>query len=777
VRSPLVAVAVAFLVGAVVPPSRLSAPVTVGCLPALALGRWALLPFAGLGWVARSAASSARDPGARATAAAEVLLDGVVSGVPERFGDRVRYPLRDRSGALLLVWSASPSWPLALGDEVRLAATLRAPEGARNPGGRDPAALLASRGIAWEAHARAAPLRTRAPSPLVHLEVARREFARLAAQVLPAREAGLTTAIATGDRTGIDPATNDAFARSGLAHVLSVSGMHLSVVVYGFFRLLRAAFTRWDRLAERVDARRAAAWTALPFTALYAVATGASMPVIRSAIGTAGALVAVAAGRESRALEIIALALLCVVAAEPGAVLDPSFQLSFASVAALATLTAPLRRALPVPPPRPGAGRLRRAGEWLVTSVCASAAASLATAAIVACHFRRLPLAGVLANVPGVPIGSALTVTATAAAMLSAAFPSAAVPVLWLCRPLASALLAVNDLFASLPGAAPAIAAPGVPCIAAAATCALFASRRRGWTRAALSIAAAGLVVAPGPVRGWAASARGDVLEVVFLGVGQGDCALLRLPDGAAVLVDAGGEANARVDPGTRDIVPFLRDAGVSRIAAVFLSHGDADHVVGLPAIADALPIERVFTSGPIADAAAGAMLAGSPRPEHLAAGDVWQRGGVRFEVLAPPASGGQLDENDGSLVLRVVHGRSTLLFLGDVEHEGEAALLAAADPAALRADVVKVAHHGSRTSSSEGLVEAARARFAVISSGKDNRFRFPADEVVDRWRAVGAEVVRTDQGAVRFVSDGSGVRRTPAKVAVDALALLRERL
>lgn len=786
-RVSIALAAVSLSLGASLPPSALACPAALLCLPALRASWAAPLSFFALGWAARSGAAAPDRDAAVAQLAGrsaapgerpgEILLEGIVAGPPERFDERVRFTLRERSGLRVLVWAASPGWPLALGDRVRLTATIGVAEGARNPGGRDAAAMLAARGIAVVARARDAPMRISSPSPLAWLEAARVEFSRLAARSLPPREAGLTTAIATGDRSGVDAAMNEAFAISGLAHVLSVSGMHLSVVVYGFFRVLRAALVRWDYLAARSDTRRAAACAALPFAALYAVATGASVPVIRSAIATSVGFLAVALGREGRPLETIAVALLAVVAADPGSVLDPSFQLSFASVAALATFTGPLRSAVPIARPAAGTGKVRRAGEWLLASLCASAAASLGTAAIVACHFRRLPLAGVLANVPGVPISSALTIAATAAAIASAASPLAALPLLWLCRPLAWALLEVNDLFASLPGAAPAIASPGPVAACAAYACGLLAWRSRGLGSAALWVGAAGFLLAPGPLRGWAAASRGDVLEVVFLGVGQGDCALLRLPDGAAVLVDAGGDAHAPVDPGRRDVVPFLRDAGVTRIAAVFLSHGDADHVVGLPAIAAAVPVERVFTSGAAVDVAAGEMLAGAPAPQHLSAGGVWERAGVRFEVLAPPRGGGSLDQNDGSLVLRVVHGASSLLFLGDVEREGEAALLAAVAAHRLRADLVKVPHHGSRTSSGAPLVAAVRPRVAVITVGKDNRFRFPAAEVVERWQAAGASVMRTDSGAVRFVSDGTGFRTTPAKAALDTLALVRERL
>jgi competence protein ComEC len=199
--------------------------------------------------------------------------------------------------------------------------------------------------------------------------------------------------------------------------------------------------------------------------------------------------------------------------------------------------------------------------------------------------------------------------------------------------------------------------------------------------------------------------------------------------------------------------------------------------VNALPAIAASMTIERVFTSGAEVDETARAMLVGAPAPQHLAAGDGWERAGVRFEVLAPARGETALGENDGSLVLKVVHGRTALVFLGDVEADGEAALLASLGPEALRADVVKVAHHGSRTSSGTATIAATRPRFAVISVGKDNRFGFPAPEVVERWQAAGAAVLRTDSGAIRLVSDGRGARATPAKAAVDALALLRERL
>jgi len=702
------------------------------------------------------------------------VLEGRVSSVPERFEDRARFVLRERGGALVLATAPTLPWPLALGDRVRMEARMRAPEGQRNPRGRDRARELAARGIGREAYATSPPVRIAPPSPLAVLEEGRARFAEAATRALPPREAALARAIGAGDRGAIDPATNEAFARSGLAHLLSVSGLHLAVVAFGVYRAVRWLLARWDAFALRFEPRRAAAVVVIPLTLCYALATGADVPIVRSALAAALAFVGVLLDREPDALNVVALAAIAVLAVEPGALLDPSFQLSFASVAGLALWTSPLRRAIAVP--RQTATLAGRAREALLSALCASAAATLATAPIVAFHFRRLSLLSVASNLVGVPVGSALTVTAALAAVASALAPPLAPALLLACRPLASLLLYVNDAFAAPAWSVLGVGSPG---IAGASLCyagLLAAWKWRGIPRALAAAAALVALLAPGPARHLLAVRRGG-LEVTFLSVGQGDATALLLPDGSAVLVDGGGEAKGRYDPGARDLVPWLRDAGVTRLAAVFLSHPHPDHLFGLPAVAAALPVERFFTNGRPGDEAAAAVFARLPRPERLARGDRFERAGVRFEVLSPPTDSEAWTENDASLVLRVEHGAVAFLLCGDIEAEGEAALAAPAGALRLRADVVKLPHHGSATSSGRALVQAVRPSYAVATLGKDNRFGFPSPEVVGRWHGAGAVVLRTDEGAVRFLSDGRVVRRAPAWASLDALALAREHL
>ncbi|MEI7705887.1 MAG: MBL fold metallo-hydrolase, partial [Deltaproteobacteria bacterium] len=337
------------------------------------------------------------------------------------------------------------------------------------------------------------------------------------------------------------------------------------------------------------------------------------------------------------------------------------------------------------------------------------------------------------------------------------------------CAPFATLFLWVNSAFAAPSFASFGIASPGWPLVAACYAAGIAALLARGWLRRVLAAVAIAALLLPGPLRQAAARQRTGI-EVVFVSVGQGDCTVVRLPDGSAVLIDAGGDPGGRYDPGARDVLPFLRDMGVTRLAAVFVSHPHPDHVQGLPAVVAGLGADRVLASYDRGDEAARAALARLPRVEEVAAGDELEFSGVRFRVLGPPRDQRRLVENDASLVLHVVHGRVSLLLPGDIEAAGEAALLHTGLPPV---QVVKAPHHGSRTSSGRGLIAAARPRWVIFSVGAGNRYGFPHSETVERWRASGAELLRTDAGPVRFRSDGVSIWRARPEDALDAWALL----
>ena len=738
--------------------------------PALAAGLLlALVPplapaaFLCAGWVVTRPATAL--PGLLAPE--PLALEGRIASVPEAAGDRVRFLLRTPDGELLDAFAPRAPWPLALGDRVRMQAQLRAPPGARNPGGRDPAARLGAAGIARQAFATGPAVRAAAPSPLAPLERARERFAAAAAAALPPREAGLVVAIASGERSGLDPATVASFARSGLAHILAVSGLHLVVVALGLERLLRAALVRIDAVAVRVDPRKAAAAVLLPAAAVYTLATGAGVPVLRAGLAIGVAAAGTLLDREAPAANVLALAALALLAGEPASALDPSFQLTFAAVGGLVLWAGPLRAAIPVR--RTSHGWRAWLVEPLLAGACATLAASIATMPVLAAHFRQVPVLGLAANVAGIPVGSALTVVATLAALAASIAPALAGPLLVAAGPLARALAALSDAAAGPAWGVLGLASPGFAGAGGFYALAILAGRCPGRRRFAAAAGAALCLLLPGPLRAGAARVRGG-LEVTFLSVGQGDAALLRLPDGAAVLVDGGGSPSGGADPGARDVLPFLRDLGVRRLTAIFVSHPHPDHVLGLAAVAAALPSERVFSNGDGGEGEARETLA-ALHPQTLLPGDRWERAGVRFDVLGGPRE--SFAANDASLVLRVSYGGTSFLFAGDLEAEGEAAAVARGG---LHADVVKVPHHGSRTSSTAAFVAAVRPRLAVASMGLGNRYGFPHEEAVERWRAAGAAVLRTDGGAIRLLSDGVRIRRVPAGAALDPLAILRER-
>jgi competence protein ComEC len=282
---------------------------------------------------------------------------------------------------------------------------------------------------------------------------------------------------------------------------------------------------------------------------------------------------------------------------------------------------------------------------------------------------------------------------------------------------------------------------------------------------------------------GWALSrspAPEGSLRVTFLDVGQGDAALIELPDGAVWLVDAGGNPNAPTARSARAsgelIQRVLTAYDHSAIDLAIVSHPHPDHYLGLAAIdvpiaelwsaAELEPREPSRGAGPSFDDIVGVLAAEGTRATHPPLGVARTQAGVELTVYAPRYHGsdgaaviGATDPvrsvNDNSLVVAIAYRGRRILFTGDLEREGEAELVAAGLP---RFDVVKVPHHGSPTSSTPELVTATQPSLAVVSCGRGNRFGFPAPAVVERWRAVGADIARTDQhGAITVIVDEAG--------------------
>jgi competence protein ComEC len=673
---------------------------------------------------------------------AEVELEGAsaASGEIARVPARIRVRDRSRDGAP----APSPIADALPGDRLRLRARLRAPEGRANPGGGDRERELARRGVGAVGSLLHPDLVVRMTDgegwrPLAPLHEAR---ARGAARLRREGDGGaLLAALALGDRGGLGAPLRDAFRQLGLTHLLSVSGLHLALVAVGAFRL---SFALGRRLPALADARRGALGAAVLAAVAYALLAGFEVPVQRSLVMLAALAAAVFARRPVRRSAPLLVAALAILARDPAALFDAGAQMSFLATAGLVLA---LRADAP---PRGAGGRL---AELFDTSALATAA----TAPVAAAAIGSVSPWGLLANAVAVPwTGVALLPPALLAAAVACASQegAAAGALIGAAAAVADGSLAALRAVAALaPPAWDARPAPGWVSAALAAAVALLRVRRtRLRIGLALAITAA-LALAP-PARIDPAPPR-----LVVLDVGQGDASLVQGARGT-LLVDAGTALPGGADLGARVVVPALRALGVTRLDVVAASHADLDHRGGLAAVLAAVPAERLWlprgaAGDPVFAPLVAAARARGVRVEEKGAGDPLERvGDLEIRAVWPPREApGGLSRNDRSLVLRIAVGSRTVLLPGDVEAPAEEILSRLGTE--LRAGVVKLPHHGSRTSSTAALLDAAGGDVAIVSAPRASRFGMPHAEVLARARARGYAVWWTGRHGAVLVSLG----------------------
>lgn len=573
--------------------------------------------------------------------------------------------------------------------------------------------------------------------------------------------APLARALLIAEQDDIPAEMRDRFADAGLVHVLSVSGLHVAIIAGAIATLAGAA-----RLP-----RHAATGVALVAVAAYVALLGAPPPALRSAVMYA---VVALSGRLQRPVHPwTALALgAALPTADPAVVRDLGWQLSVSGMAALVAARAVLRRWRTASPSAlerrwrrldDALQAQRRLEGWraaLLRELVSGVAATLVTAPLVAWHFGRIALVAPVANVAAGPV-VALLQPALFLALLLAGWPAAARLVAAAAGLLMAALDAVATAAAGVPHGVLWVA-PGrtaaIACgVAVAALVRASAARR---PMPALLVAAAALVVAV-----WSpflARAPGQ-LELHLLDVGQGDALALRTPRGRWVLVDAGRRWDGG-DAGRRTIIPYVRRRG-GRVALLVATHAHEDHVGGAATVVRALRPARwwepgfVGTSPGYRDALAA--LAETRTPwRRVHPGDRLELDGVQVRVLGPDSAWTAAldDANEASVVLLVRYGRRALLLAGDAERREEAWLVARWGDS-LAADVLKLAHHGSRTSSTPAFVDAVVPRLGLVSVGAGNRYGHPSPEVLAEFTARGVPLLRTDEdGTVIVRTDGDAL-------------------
>ena len=673
----------------------------------------------------------------------EDTIRGVVVGPMTSFGDRDGFVVELAAPADARVLVSAPAEHVLPGDRVEVTGRLRAPRGFRNPGGVDRAQIVRSRGADLELSADAVVVVEPGAALTPWRRAARAHraaVARVAARGGDPAGSGIVRAAVVGDRSAVLEETDAAWRAAGIYHALSVSGLHLAVVAMLLYGAVRRAWAAIPPLAMRFDPARAAVAAAVPAAIAYTFVTGGQTATVRALVAVLAILAGIALRRRLVVLDAVGLAALAILAHRPSSLFDPAFQLSFTAAVTLCLCA-------------------RRAG-WIRRTISASLWVTATTAPITAWHFHEVAIGGVAGNLVLAPLVELLVIPAGLAGLALGALGGPLID-------LAVAAAGLVDAGArALARIVPVleVAPPRLPEILG--WFALLAGLRL-WSRRGVALALAGVALAAASL----AWPRGsDDLRVTFLDVGQGDAAVIETPAGETWLIDAGGLPGARRPHAPGDAIRrFLALRRIDRLDVVIVTHPHPDHYLGLLALAGHVEIGEVWLAHPPPGApppprdlelpSQDEVLAALGAPiVHPPLGVARTAGGATLEVLGPRYDDGTgalpyaaadpvRSVNDDSLVVAIGFAGRRVLFLGDVEREGEELLVAAG---LAGADVVKVAHHGSATSSTAELIAATGARWAIVSCGRANRFGFPAADVAARWQAAGATLLRTDlDGAV----------------------------
>jgi len=731
---------------------------------------------------------------------------GVIDETPQKSADRIEYILsgvrfHEKNGSQRIpgrvLLSAGGADALKYGDYVQFHTRLAAPRNFNNPGGFDYRKYLNQKGILYRGTVSESPdlilIRRNLGNPVkTAIESYRdrlREFVTRNTAP-PGRE--ILLAMILGEQKTISDDLKERFNRTGTSHILAISGFNVGMIAFFSVLFFRSLLKIYPRLLLMWNTTKVAYALSLVPILLYAGVAGMGISVIRATIMVVVLMTAMLIRRPKDLPNALALAAILILGLSPSSLFDPSFQLSFAAVAAI--LFIPPRLQMPSPDRKtedePAARTLtRKAGRNFYLFLLVSASATLGTLPIIAYHFHNLSTVVLPTNIAVVPFLGILTTPICLLVIIL--YPLSATICLFLLQG-AAYLIQISvffvNFFSSLPGSSFLVPPPGWIDICVYYLLLLISTlyvgtliqnhssnARKEKPHTALPIRPGTLILIPLLVGivlyGYLSASTSKYLKFTVLDVGQGNCALIRLPGGKTLLIDGGGFEGSSFDVGRYVVAPFLLREKIRKIDVVILTHPHPDHLNGLLYILKNFAVGEIWSNGdcaPYESYKCFQKIIDARQIPHqfLYYGQAdRQIDRLRIRVLNPlsPDFGCTTtscdfnDINNRSLVLYLHFGNIRILLPGDIASETEARL--AAISGNMKSHVILAPHHGGRTSSTEIFLAKVQPTVSVVSCGLDNRYKDPHPEVLARYKKMGTKIYRTDHdGAVMLFTDGTGL-------------------
>jgi competence protein ComEC len=717
-----------------------------------------------------------------------VSLEGTLYCPPEESHGRTQLRIRAQKAihsnqhfaveGRLLIFVKGIHQPFQMGDRLRFRCKLHRPHGFHNPGGFSYERYLSFErihviGFLNEETAWVKIGETSKYSPLYMIERMRNHIRNFLAKETHPLSSGIFKALVLGERRDIPEEITEQFTGAGIAHLLAISGDHLGIVAFLSFSLFLWILKRSEFLLLSISVKKWAAGLTLPFILLYTFIAGGGISVIRATIMVITFFLSILFSRERNLLHTLALAAFLILLFSPPSLFDVSFQLSFLAVLSILYVVPRLFRwwkEEEILPSKETSWK-QRLWTYLKISLVVTAVAILGTAPFVALHFNRISLIGFLTNLFFVPwVGFVIVPLSLVASLLS-----------FFVYPLAVLLIQVNDfitmillkavaLSASFPYASSFVSTPTVFEMILFYLLLLMAVYLRKGKRVRYLFLgcciALVLNVAFWNAKGWF---QKNVM-ITFIDVGQGDSILIEFPKGKRMLIDGGGLYEDRFDIGKNVIAPFLWKKRIRKIDILVLTHPDPDHLKGLNFITSHFSIGQFWENGLHGDSESYIQLQETLLRKKVQRSSLNDQTpsqmihGVRLSFLNPPVmkqsqriSLNPSLLNNQSLVMKIQFKQIAILLTGDIEQEAEYRMMRKGLP--VKADLLKIPHHGSASSSTQAFLERVKPSVAILSVSERNLGRLPHPEVSRRYERLGTRIFRTDKhGAITVVTNGEKI-------------------